>query len=136
MRSPDNVMVDVPNKTIAGGIITNLSAPTSERASIVVVSFDYEAPPEQVKECLIRAARRAHYVMSEPSPLAFLKDFGDSAMHYEIKFWVEKEEQLMEACDAVRTGIWHEARKANLKMPYPMRTLRIERPPKKLEPEA
>ena len=128
MRSPDNVMVDVPNKTIAGSTIINLSAPTSERASTVVVGFEYEASPERVKECLIRAAQRAKYVMANPPPRALLKDFGDSAMHYEVAFWVENEEQLMEACDSVRTGIWHEAQQANLKMPFPMRTLRIERP--------
>jgi small-conductance mechanosensitive channel len=56
MRSPDNVLVEVPNKTIAGGVITNLSAPTKERASTIVVGFEQAACPEEVKECLKSAA--------------------------------------------------------------------------------
>ena len=136
MRSPDNVMVDVPNKTIAGGTIINLSAPTSERASTVVVGFEYAAPPEKVKACLVRSASAAKLVMHTPPPRALLKDFGDSAVHYEVAFWVENEEQLMEACDAVRTSIWYEAKRDNLKMPFPMRTLRIERAEGKSDTEA
>jgi small-conductance mechanosensitive channel len=136
MRSPDNVLVDVPNKTIAGGTIVNLSAPTPERASTVLVGFEYTAPPEQVKACLIFAASTAKLVMATPPPSALLKDFGDSAVHYEVAFWVAKEEDLTEACDAVRTSIWYEAQKKNLKMPFPMRTLRIERAGKKQAEDA
>jgi small-conductance mechanosensitive channel len=84
-------------------------------------------PPEQVKECMVNAASTASYVMSNPSPIAILREFGDSAMHYEVKFWVEREELVMDACDCVRTKIWHAARKANLKMPQAVRALRIER---------
>jgi small-conductance mechanosensitive channel len=126
MRSPDNVMVDVPNKSIASGTIINLSAPTTERASRLVVGFDYDATPESVKECLIRAASSADYVMSAPAPKALLKNFGDVAVRYEIVFWVEREEYVMEACDSVQSCIWHEARKANLKMSLPMGPLQFD----------
>lgn len=136
MRSPDNILVDVPNKTIAGGTIVNLSAPTSERASTVTVGFEYEAPPEQVKECLLRATGLANYVMTEPGPSAFLKDFSDSAMQYEVKFWVQKEEHLMDACDSVRTKIWHEAHRMNLKMPYTINPIRVEKPVRKAGADA
>lgn len=118
MRSPDNVLVDVPNKSIASGTIVNLSAPTCERASRLVVSFDYDAAPESVKECLIRAATTADHVMSVPSPKALLKNFSDTGVRYEIVFWVAREENAMEACDSMQTCIWHEARKSNLRMAF------------------
>ncbi len=131
MRSPDNVLVDVPNKTIAGSTIVNLSAPTAERAYSVGVGFDFGLPPHAVKECLVRAALSAKDVMPVPAPRAVLKDFGDSAVHYEVSFWVAKEEHLMDAADAVRTAIWYEAQKNGLKMPFPVRTIQIERPLRK-----
>jgi small-conductance mechanosensitive channel len=117
MRSPDNVLVDVPNKTIASGTIVNLSAPTSERASSVIVGFEYSADPEAVKTCLIQAARSARAVMLEPAPRAVLKEFGDSSIRYELSFWVEREEYLFEAADAVRTAIWQEAQRRSLTLP-------------------
>lgn len=127
MRSPDNVLVDVPNKTIAGSTIVNLSAPTAERASTVVVGFEYEVPPSSVKACLTRAVKAAPGVMADPSPRVLLKDFGDSAIHYEVAFWVDCEERLIEVSDAVKTAIWYEAQKDGLRMPFPVRTLRIHR---------
>lgn len=126
MRSPDNVMVEVPNKTIAGGTITNLSAPTHERASMVLVGFEYCAVPEEVKACLNAAVLRAEGVLSEPAPRVVLKDFAESAVHYEVSFWVAQEEDLVTVADVVRTNIWHEARRCGLKMPYPTRSLLIE----------
>lgn len=126
MRSPDNILVDVPNKTIAGGTITNLSAPTQERASSVQIGFEYSASPQEVKACLVKAALSASGVMQDPPPRAFLKEFADSSIRYELCFWVEREERLQEAADAVRSAIWEEAKKSGLNMPFPTHTLHIE----------
>ena len=123
MRSPDNVLVEVPNKTIAGGVITNLSAPTTERASTVVVSFEQNASPEEVKACLTDAASAAAGVLKNPAPKALLKDFGESAVQYEVSFWAAHEEGLADVADEVRTNIWHEMKKRGLKMPYSVRSL-------------
>jgi hypothetical protein len=128
MRSADNVLVDVPNKTIAGGTIVNLSAPTSERASSVVVGFEYKASPEEVKACLVLAARSSKGVMAMPAPKAILKEFADSSIRYELSFWVEKEEHLLDALDSVRTAIWLETQKQGLTMPYPTQTVQIAKP--------
>lgn len=127
LRSPDNVLVEVPNKTIAGGTITNLSAPTMERASSVVLNFEYSAAPEAVKACLKNAALQSPGVLPEPPPKAVLKDFGESGIHYEVSFWVAKEESLVDVADAVKTSIWHEARRSGFKMPFPVRSIQIER---------
>jgi small-conductance mechanosensitive channel len=116
MRSPENVMVDVPNKTIAGGTIVNLSAPTLERALRVTVGFDHAAPPEEVKECLLNAARTARHVLSSPPPKAALKEFAEAAVRYELVFWVPNEETSMEATDSVQTRLWHAAKHSNLKL--------------------
>jgi small-conductance mechanosensitive channel len=127
MRTPDNVLVDIPNKTIAGGTIVNLSAPTAERALSVVIGFDHSAEPDQVKRSLEEVARSVAVVMPEPAPRAILKEFGESAIQYEVTFWVAREEDITSAADSVRTGIWHEARRVGFRMPFPRRHIRIER---------
>jgi small-conductance mechanosensitive channel len=115
MRSSENVMVDVPNKTIAGGTIINLSAPTSERALRVIVGFNHNAEPAQVKQCLLQTVSASRLVLSSPPPKALLKDFTDAAVQYELVFWVADEDSMSEASDAVRTEIWHAARRNNLR---------------------
>lgn len=114
MRSSENVLVDVPNKTIAGGTIVNLSAPTSERALRVTVGFHQSAAPEQVKDCLLGAANGARNVLPNPAPRATLKLLGETAVVYELVFWVANEDAIVEATDAVQTRIWHAANRSNL----------------------
>lgn len=120
MRSPDNVLVEVPNKTIAGGVITNLSAPTMERATTVRVVFENSAAPEAVKECLVAAAVIAPGVLTSPAPRAWLKEFADSGIAYEVSFWVSDEEQLPVVADCVRTNIWHEMKRRGFSTPTPL----------------
>lgn len=125
LRSPDNVLVEVPNKTVAGGTIVNLSAPTQERASSVLVGLEYSAAPEAAKACLKASAERTKGVLSDPPPRVLLKDFGELAVQYEVSFWVANEESLADASDALRTHIWHDLQEAGLKMPSPTRTVRL-----------
>lgn len=114
MRSSDNVLVDVPNKTIAGGIITNLSAPTAERAATVGVFFDYGAEPVRVKALLLEAAGGTPGVLSSPGPKALVREFGEAAVGYDVVFWVGSEELHTEVADALRVRIWEAARGAGL----------------------
>jgi len=128
LRNNDDVYIDIPNKHIAGATIVNLTFPTREHALRLVIGFDYNAPPNYVKDCLVRAASHALGVLQKPAPKAFLKDFADSAILYEIKFWLEDESRYSDIVDAIRTNVWYEAQRRGIRIPFPIRTVQIERP--------
>lgn len=128
LRTNDDIYLDIPNKSIVGATITNLTYPTRQHALRITVRFDYTTPPNFVKDCLTHATSQAPGVLATPPPKVFLQDFGDSAVLYEIKFWLENEQMLNPTLDAIRTNIWYEAQRNNLRMPYPIRTLQVERP--------
>ena len=92
------------------------------------VGFDYTVPPNFVKDCMLHATMSAPGVLQEPPPKVFLKDFGDSAIVYEIKFTMEDEARFNDISDAIRTNIWYEAQRHGIRIPFPIRTLQIERP--------
>lgn len=127
LRNNDAVYIDIPNKTIAGATIVNLTFPTREHAVRIIVGFDYGAPPNFVKDCLSRAAVSAPGVLAKPAPKVFLKEFADCAIHYEIKFWLDDETRYNDILDAVRTNIWYEAQRSNIRIPFPIRTVQIDR---------
>ena len=127
LRDNDAIYIDIPNKTIAGATIVNLSFPTREHAIRLVVGFDYGVPPNFVKDRLAHAAATATGVLAKPPPKVFLKDFADSAIHYEIKFWIDDESRYNDIVDAVKTNIWYEAQRNGIRIPFPIRTLQIER---------
>jgi small-conductance mechanosensitive channel/CRP-like cAMP-binding protein len=127
LRTNDDIYVDLPNKLIVGSKIVNLTYPTRQHALRLQVGFDVNLSPNVVKDCLSRAAANAQGVLSNPSPRTFLKDFGDYAIFYEVKFWIEDESQYNNIVDSIRTNIWYEAQRNRLRMPFPIRTLQIER---------
>ena len=127
LRDNDAIYIDIPNKTIAGATIVNLTYPTREHAVRVTVGFDYGVPPNFVKDCMVRATSNAPGVLPKPPPKVFLKSFADSAILYEIKFWLEDESRFNDIVDAIKTNVWYEAQRNGIRIPFPIRTVQIEK---------
>jgi CRP-like cAMP-binding protein len=94
----------------------------------VTVPVDYNAPPNKVRRILLRATADVEGVLKDPAPEVFLKDFAESAVVYEIKCWIERDERTDQILDAIRTDAWYELRRANISIPLPQRVVRYERP--------
>lgn len=131
LRTNDDVYLDIPNKTIVGGKIINLSYPTRQHAVRLTVNFDYNSLPNYVKDVMVHATSEVPGVLSVPAPKVFLKEFADSTIHYEIKFWIEDEARYNDIVDGIRTNVWYAAKRHDIRMPYPIRTVQIERPASK-----
>jgi small-conductance mechanosensitive channel/CRP-like cAMP-binding protein len=127
LRTNDDIYLDIPNKAIVGGTITNLSYPTRQHAIRLTVGFDYATPPNFIKDVMSRAAATVPGVLATPPPKVFLKDFADSAVTYEIKFWLEDESSFNDIVDGIRTNVWYTAQRHGIRIPYPIRTVQIER---------
>jgi small-conductance mechanosensitive channel/CRP-like cAMP-binding protein len=128
LRTNDDVYLDIPNKTIVGTSITNLTFPTRQHAIHIDIGFDYALAPNLVKDVLTLAVAEVTGVLRTPPTKVLLKNFADSSVIYEIKFWIEDESHLSDILDRVRTNIWYSAHRRGLRMPFPIRTLHLERP--------
>ena len=91
------------------------------------VGIDYTVPPNRVKDALGRAAQRAKNVLPNPPVRVFLVDFSDYAMTYEIKFYMGNHSRINETNDSVRTNVWYELKRQGITIPFPIRTLHVER---------
>lgn len=127
LRTNDAISLQIPNNEIVKQTITNLNYPSAIHAMRITVGADYSIPPNRVKDALLRAATQARGVLPEPAPKVFLKDYGDSAMIYEIKFNMTNHAFYNDVCDAIRTNIWYEFRRRKITIPFPIRTLHVER---------
>src|SRR5207249_1966140 len=54
-------------------------------------------------------------------------DFADFAVIYEIKFYMGDHSRINEINDAVRTNVWYELKRQGITIPFPIRTLHVER---------
>src|ERR1700746_2784822 len=114
LRTNDNIYLDIPNDEMVSHEIVNLHYPTEVHAMRIRVGVEYQNPPNVVKEALYRAASTADGVLGQPKTKVFLVDFADFAVINEIN-------------DAVRTNVWYELKRRGITIPFPIRTLQVER---------
>ena len=127
LRTNDDHYLDIPNTSIVRSTIVNLSYPSHLHAMRMRVGVDSDAPPNRVKEILYQAAVASKGVIPAPPPKVFLVEFADSAVTYEVKFWIEHHAAYNEINDALRTSVWYALRRAHITIPSPIRTVQIER---------
>src|SRR5881275_3186398 len=127
LRTNDGIYLDIPNNEMVSHQIVNLHYPTEVHAMRIRVGVEYKNPPNLVKEALIRAASTAKGVLAEPKTKVFLVDFGESACIYEIKYYMGNHSRINEINDAVRTNVWYELKRRGVTIPFPIRTLQVER---------
>jgi CRP-like cAMP-binding protein len=94
---------------------------------------EYGIPPNHVKGALVQAALAARGVLSTPAPAAFLMNFDDSGIRYELKYWIDDARRYPEISDMVRTNIWYELDRRTIPFSYPTRIVEI-RSKKETEP--
>src|SRR5881396_81844 len=127
LRTNDAIYLDIPNNEMVSHTIVNLHYPTEVHAMRIRVGVEYKNRPNRVKDALFRAASSADGVLAEPKVKIFLVDFADFAVIYEIKFYMGNHSRINEINDAVRTNIWYELKRQGITIPFPIRTLHVER---------
>src|SRR5437667_3700034 len=123
----DEIYLDIPNNEMVSHQIVNLHYPTELHAMRIRVGVEYKNPPNLVKEALARAAQGAKNVVPDPPVRVFLVDFADYAVIYEIKYYMGNHSRINETNDAVRTNVWYELKRQGVTIPFPIRTLHVER---------
>src|SRR5207249_4618815 len=121
LRTNDGIYLDIPNNEIVRQTIVNLHYPQELHAMRIVVGVEYSAPPNKVKDSLLRATHHAEGVQKQPAPKIYLKEFGDFAILYEIKFWMLNHQAFNDISDAISTNIWYELKRQKITIPFPIR---------------
>ena len=86
LATPDNKLISIPNSAVVAAQIVNFSAAQTRRVE-VVVSASYEAPTQKVIDALVLAGT-VERVLPDPGPMAVVTAYGDSAISYSLRLWV------------------------------------------------
>ena len=127
-RSRD--LVVVPNSQLGKERIENYSFPTGVHATIIKIGFSYNDPPNKVKRILLRTLGSTARVLTTPSPVVRTTGYADSAISYDIKFFINDYEALPDIEEEFMTKVWYASRRNQLVIPFPIRTVyKTEVPP-------
>lgn len=115
----DEVQIEIDNGSILNQTIYNFELPLVDHAVRATIGLHYDVPPAQAIEVLGAAAASVPGVLVERPPAVYLKDFADSAIVYEIKFWIRDHAQMSRILSDVRSHCWYAVRRAGMEIPYP-----------------
>jgi small-conductance mechanosensitive channel len=129
LRTNEGTRLVVPNSKITEEVIVNLEAYgyCGNRFSI---GLDYAIPPARVRDLLLDLLRNHPLVLADPSPRVRIKDFGDSAMIYEVQVWHPKAVQPgpIDLRSELLEQIWYAVHRMGWSIPFPVRELRAASP--------
>ena len=93
----------------------------------VNISVAYGSDIKKVREILTSIATTSDEVCNEPSPRVRFREFGDSALIFQLLFWVEKPEMRGRVVDNINSIIYERFNAEGIEIPFPQRTLHIKK---------
>ncbi len=125
IKQIDNNLVYIPNKLVVENPIKNYST-TAQSRVILECGVGYESDLRKVKELTIDTVVNHFKAVENKDDVLFLwKEFGDSSINYELRFWINstsalevakaKSETMMLIKDAYNQN--------DINIPFPIRTL-------------
>jgi small-conductance mechanosensitive channel/CRP-like cAMP-binding protein len=123
LHTDDDNYIILPNATVAKSEIVNYNVPSRATAKYVEVGLEYDLPPEDAIAVLKTAAMETPGVIARPEPVIYLLNFGDSAIVYQVKIWIEDAGEHEIITHHLRKHIWYRLREKNFNIPFPTRTV-------------
>jgi small-conductance mechanosensitive channel/CRP-like cAMP-binding protein len=114
-----NIIV-LPNNIVASEKITNFSHPDKKTALTIPVKASYDAPPSEVLEALLEAAKDVPEVLESPSPEAHVLGYDDFGISYVLKFWIKHFARKYLIMTDVGRLIWYKFKRRNIEIPIPV----------------
>ena len=128
LDTPDNRRIIVPNSSIAGGTIENVSYHIHRRVE-VVVGVDYSADLQTTRDALERATAQlaADTVQGEDrGSQVMLSNLGDSAVEWKVRMWVNSAD-FFPMTEALTGAVKQQLDAAKIGIPFPQLDVHLNR---------
>ncbi|MBJ2172662.1 mechanosensitive ion channel family protein [Aureibaculum sp. A20] len=127
LKQVDNNLVYIPNKQVVENPIKNYSR-TSQSRVILNCGVGYESDLDFVKNLAVKTITK-HFdsVESEDEVIFLYREFGDSSINFELRYWINSTSGLEVAKSKTEAIIQlkNTFDKNNINIPFPIRTLNI-----------
>jgi small conductance mechanosensitive channel len=122
--TPDNRRIIIPNSSIFGAVIENMTHHPMRRIS-VEVGAAYSAEIDETRRVLERAVRSVPQVAAQPAPAVVLLELGASSVNWSVRGWA-KREAFGAAKEAILRAVKMELDAAGIAIPFPQLELHLE----------
>lgn len=119
-----NERLEVPNALVSKDVLVNFGGAIGDEISIGIA---YDVPPNRVREVLVKVLHDIPHVLRDPAVEVMPWEYGESAIRYRIKFWIDDYALQERVHSEVVSSLWYALRRNRIDIPYPMRTLELRR---------
>jgi small-conductance mechanosensitive channel len=127
MRAIDLELIVIPNQSASKAEVVIYGAGRQPVALKIGFGAGYGDSPDRVSAAVLQALQDMPAVRREPPPLVQLADFGEFALNYLVKFWIDDYSQHNIIASDARRRIWYAFRRQGIEIPFPKRDVYIKR---------
>jgi potassium efflux system protein len=131
INSWDHKEVIVPNADALSLPIINWTHRDNVVRVMSVVRIGFEQDPHMIRSIIMQVLTEHIGVLSEPAPEVFLTGFGETAMMFEVRFFIDMRSRYVTSFSAIRSAvlldIWDALKRNNVTMPYPQQSVNLFR---------
>ncbi len=125
IRTRDDILISIPNSTIANAKMINESAPVSMSRIRIKLGVAYDSDLKRVERILLGIAKENKAVLAEPAPRIRFRTFGDSALELELLCWIEEPRLRGRTIHELSWAIKDEFQKEGIAIPFPQREVHM-----------
>lgn len=126
LRTFQNHIVLLSNSTAAKEPI-EVCPRDNLNARLVFFNTLYTDSPAKTIHVVREAVREADNVSEKVTPIVRIRNFAESGVDYEVKYWLTDYAKYNDTDALVRQRIWYAFRRAGLSFAFPTRTLHVQR---------
>ncbi|MCH2115025.1 MAG: mechanosensitive ion channel [Pirellulales bacterium] len=130
VRTGSNLEIIVPNSSFLQGNVINFTLSSNKVRTFVDVGVAYGSPTVTVTQLLRRAAVETGRVAKDPPPIILFKSFGNSALIFEVHFWMHMRVIMdqLQVESAVRFRIDQLFREEGIVIAFPQSDVHLDMP--------
>lgn len=125
IKTRDDILITIPNSIIANSKITNESAPVPNFRVRIPVGVAYGSDIDLVEKILLEMADNNSNVQREPSPRVRFREFGDSALLFELLCWAKEPALRGLTAHELNSAIYRKFNETGIKIPFPQRDVHL-----------
>ncbi len=128
VRTGSNLEIILPNRVLLQEKLINYTLSSDKVRTLVEVGVAYGTDLVLVTKQLRRAATETGRVSKDPPPIVLFKSFGDSALVFEVHFWIRMRTAMdrLQIESAVRYRIDQLFREENLTIAFPQQDVHLD----------
>jgi MscS family membrane protein len=125
IRTRDNRLVVVPNSAISSNLVVNHSIPDTMYRVETHVGVAYGADLERTRQLLVEAVTAQDWVMKDKKIEALFLEFGDSALIFRVRCWIEHYVETRRILDRLNSCLYNALQEAGITIPFPQRVVHL-----------